>query len=528
MDNVYFLLILLSILPLVYKFSFWLYLIQLKEYRIDRFKEYLQTLQWKRAIFNFWFFIEIPMFFLIISVFFIENIEIIVFKVFFYFLLLQNVFVLWKIFRRLFIRPKLTFKVLILSFLLVIDFVFSCYLSLLFYPKFLYIIILLWLLIPYVFIFLWNYIINPFVKHKKNKIIYDAIKKSKILNKPIKIWITWSYWKTSVKEFLYTILNQNDKTLKTPKNINTEIGVSRLIIQKLNNSYKYFIAEMWAYKIWEIKLLWEIVNHKFWFLTAIWNQHLWLFWSIDNTKQAKFEIINKILENKGVFYINWDNKNVRAFKLPDKLNIVKYWLKRKDLDIKWEIIKVKDLLTKFKVKYKNKDYIFSTYLIWEHNILNLTWIIAFCLDIWIQYKELKKYILKLKNLNNTFFVKKINYKQKQIIVIDDTYNLSEKGLLAGIKTLKYFNWRKILIVDDILELGKQSSIIHFKLWEKIGKKVYVDNIFYIWTNNKEDFITGLVAWWFDKNNLLNNLNNIKKNDVLLFEWRGTKKYLNKF
>jgi len=37
--------ILLSILPLAYKLSFWLYVVQLKEYRCDRLKDYLKTPQ---------------------------------------------------------------------------------------------------------------------------------------------------------------------------------------------------------------------------------------------------------------------------------------------------------------------------------------------------------------------------------------------------------------------------------------------------------------------------------------------------
>ena len=45
--------ILLSILPLAYKLSFWLYVVQLKEYRCDRLKDYLKTPQWKKSSFQF-------------------------------------------------------------------------------------------------------------------------------------------------------------------------------------------------------------------------------------------------------------------------------------------------------------------------------------------------------------------------------------------------------------------------------------------------------------------------------------------
>ena len=53
MEINYELLISLSILPILNKVLFWFFTIQLKEYRFDRFKEYLFTNQWKKAIFNF-------------------------------------------------------------------------------------------------------------------------------------------------------------------------------------------------------------------------------------------------------------------------------------------------------------------------------------------------------------------------------------------------------------------------------------------------------------------------------------------
>ena len=66
----YILIFLVALLPFIYKYSFWFYTIQLKEYRWDRFKDYLFTPQWRSAIFNFWFFIEFPLFLLTITVLF--------------------------------------------------------------------------------------------------------------------------------------------------------------------------------------------------------------------------------------------------------------------------------------------------------------------------------------------------------------------------------------------------------------------------------------------------------------------------
>src|SRR3989344_501533 len=67
------------------------------------------------------------------------------------------------------------------------------------------------------------------------------------------IGITGSYGKTSTKEFLYQILSQKFKVAKTEKNYNSDIGVSLSILKYLKPETEYFIVELEAYKIGEIK-----------------------------------------------------------------------------------------------------------------------------------------------------------------------------------------------------------------------------------------------------------------------------------
>jgi UDP-N-acetylmuramyl pentapeptide synthase len=112
-------------------------------------------------------------------------------------------------------------------------------------------------------------------------------------------------------------------------------------------------------------------------------------------------------------------------------------------------------------------------------------------------------------------------------LIDDTYNLSENGLLAWIQVLNSFTWNKVLVLEDILELWKQAKKIHFKLWKKIAEKNLIDEVLFCWVNYKENFIEWLLEWWFSSVNILNNLNKIKKSSIILFEGKRTKKYLEK-
>ncbi|MCH8518332.1 hypothetical protein LAT59_01015 [Candidatus Gracilibacteria bacterium] len=87
----YLLLILLSLLPLAYKFSFWAEIFSGNEsigYKL------------KKGFSHFWSYIEFPLLFFSVTIFIEPLFEIFLYNFFFYFLVLYNIFVWGKIFRK--------------------------------------------------------------------------------------------------------------------------------------------------------------------------------------------------------------------------------------------------------------------------------------------------------------------------------------------------------------------------------------------------------------------------------------------
>ncbi len=124
------------------------------------------------------------------------------------------------------------------------------------------------------------------------------------------VGITGSYGKSSTKEFLYAILSEKygqERVLKTEGNINTEIGVASTVLKKLNENHKFFICEMAAYKRGEIKTACNIVKPKIGILTGINEQHLELFGSQENIIKGKYELIES-LPADGIAFFNAKNK----------------------------------------------------------------------------------------------------------------------------------------------------------------------------------------------------------------------------
>lgn len=527
--------ILLSILPLIQKTLFWSYIAQLKDYRIDRLKDLFISWDFKKAFVNNISILELSILGILSIFSFAWKFDFFAYIIIFS-LILENIYVLLKILKKSIIKPKITSKLLLLLFIyfIVLSWIsyFPASIFAILDKEFYYLFIaflslfinLVYLLIPF-FVLISIIILLPLNNYLKSRVYKKASNKSETIENVIKIGITWSYGKSTTKEFLYSILASDWKTLETPENINTEMWVSWIILSKLNETYKYFIAEMWAYRIWEIKTLWEIVGHKYAFLTAIAPQHLSLFWSLENIIKAKTEIAIEVEKNNWILYANFDNENIAAYNFSQKLNLVSYAIDDKNALARWEIIDINTSWSKFRFIYKDVNLELETNIIWKQNILNLIWVLAFAVDMWINIDLIKESIKFLKLPKNTLDIKKL---ENNIIFIDDTYNSSIDSVLASSSMLSYFkDYKKIIILDDILELWSTSSALHEKLWESLAKLDF-DKIILIGKNHKENIEIWLIKWWIKKENISYNLETLESNSIYLFKWRWTRIIKNKF
>src|SRR4030042_3311816 len=149
----------------------------------------------------------------------------------------------------------------------------------------------------------------PAIALKKYTTRKARIKREEFKNLLV-IGITGSYGKTSTKEFLYSILVQKygeRAVLKTEKNLNTEIGIALAILNDLNADHKFFICEMGAYKMGEIRESCQISRPRIGILTGINEQHMAIFGSQENIIKGKYELIES-LPPDGMAFFNVKSK----------------------------------------------------------------------------------------------------------------------------------------------------------------------------------------------------------------------------
>jgi len=499
--------LILALIKIIRDNLFYLWLWQIKMYRLDRMLAHIKD---EKSVLggniNHFFCLIVLLFFYLYQSLFVY-----IAGLFFAFTFFQ---ILLEVKKRTLKRPKPTFKTIFifLTSLFVCFFItasFYMYMDKEISFVLVTLLLLFFYLITPVLITLIVFSINPIFNFQKKRILKKATDKIETLKKVKVIGITGSYGKTSTKEFLYTILSEKFKVVRTEGNNNTNIGVAYTVLNNVDDSQDYFICEMGAYRIGEIAEMCAIVKPQMGILTGINEQHLDLFGSMENTKEAKFELI-KSLPEEGLAVINEKLKS-ETEKREISVKDIKYFSDK----LSTEINTSKDGL---EFNYKNTN--FKTEIKGEHYLENLLSTIIVAENLGMSLAEIKEAVKKIKP--SKFMMRKQEGFNKSIF-IDDSYSANPDGVIAALDYLndEYQDYKKIIVFPGIIELGNESEKVHEKLFAKINE---ICNIAYIL--NLEQRVLGdkdKCQFVFDKDfgkvaSLLKK--DLNEKTVVLFESRG--------
>lgn len=445
----------LWLLSAVIDYSEFCYIWQLKEYRWDRFRDFLTTQQgktywakyrllWRSVVAFFIFFWPMN------DVLTVKYILLLLFTVD----LAYNAF---KFYRSSLAHPKYTQKA-ILIILMAVAVEGAVFLLAKDWVLFLVLLIVRFLIITGVI-----FIINQITNIVKKFLIQKAARKLSEQNNLLVIGITGSYGKSTVKKFLHHILEQKYHVIRTPRNINTEIGVAQFVLSTDLTGVEVFIVEMGAYQIGEIALICRMVKPKIGILTAINEQHLSLFGSIEKTQQAKYELL-KSLPNDGLAVINFDNDYCREKVSELKCRVVSYGL---DADQNPDCL-IKDVKSNlsgisFIVKIDKSETEFLTPIVGEHNAMNIAPCLLIGTKLGIAMETMRNAVATLPPSLKIF-------KYGNCDIIDDSYNSNPNGFKAALEIVNKYPTEKkrIVVTRGMLELGNESEIIHEKIGEEIS------------------------------------------------------------
>jgi len=259
-----------------------------------------------------------------------------------------------------------------------------------------------------------------------------------------------------MKEVLAAILGEKFKILKTPESVNTPIGISRLILNNLDRSIQVFIVEMGAYQRGDIKKLCEIARPDIAVLTGINEAHLERFGSLENTIQAKFEIVENAREGALVL-LNGEDERVKGNyqRFVGEKRAVFYFSNTPHLAG----------LPAHPLPQGERDKLNIPLLgeyIW--GVLNACGIMA--KELGMTEDEIRRGIQNIQSIPHRLQL--IENRAAGITVVDDSYNGNPDGVREAIKALSRFEGRrKIYITPGLVEMGERTREIH----NEIGKQL---------------------------------------------------------
>ena len=446
---------------------FWLYLWQLKEYHIGRFKDHFNTYKGKKIFLNWLFAFKLLIFLLLLISY---NLFFVAFFALFLIYILQSAFFIISILTRRLKSPVITSKTLLLtitSFIVFVGLFFLAYINTSTDFWFLFSILAIDILTPLIVSAI-VLVFQPIFVLMRNNIIEKATDKIKKFDKLVVIGITGSYGKTSTKEFLTTILSEKFNVLFTKEHRNSEMGISKTILEELNKDHQIFIVEMGAYKKGGITLLCDIVKPMIGVVTGVNQQHMSTFGSMENILSAEGggELLESLPKN-GLIVLNGDNKY--CVDLYKKANIHKRVYsdrgKKVDSDI-WseEVVVNKNSLDFIAITKKKEAEHFNVSVLGRQNIQNLLGAILVAKELGMNFSEISKAASKIKQEQGGMVIKTGIH---GINIVDSSYSSNPDGVEADLNYLNVFKGKKVVIMPCLIELGKDSKNIHYKIGEKI-------------------------------------------------------------
>lgn len=281
--------------------------------------------------------------------------------------------------------------------------------------------------------------------------------RQKLLANPrlIRIGVTGSYGKTSVKHILGAILSEKYPTLITPASFNTPMGVTRAIREKLSPSHQVFVGEMGARHVGDIKEMCRLVHPTIGIITSVGPQHLETFKTIERVASTKYELIEALPDEGSHAYFYDDGAWVR--KMYDRTQKPKTLCGRDPAtcDCWCDEVSVSAEGSHFTLHVRGMGNVeCHTRLLGEHNIQNILLAAAVASDLGLTLRQIAHGVEKLSPVKHRL---ELLSHPGSFTIINDAFNSNPVGAKAALAVLKGFPSRRIIITPGMVELGEREA-----------------------------------------------------------------------
>lgn len=287
------------------------------------------------------------------------------------------------------------------------------------------------------------------------------------------IGITGSNGKTSCKDLLASILASKYEVIKTHGNQNNEIGVP-LTLLRMSESTQFAIVEMGMENFGDIHFLNDIVKMDMGVVTNVGIAHLENLGSIDNIGRAKLEIIDGLKDHSLFVYKGDDEVLKRMIKEKDisPLRVRTFGFEMgNDLYLK----SFEQDGNKIIFQFNTSDHKFVINTLGKHQALNAMAAILCAYDIGMDDVSIQKGLSAYESTGMRNELMQI----EQMIILNDAYKSNPQSAKVAIDTFETIVAPyKIVVLADMLDLGRDTIQFHFELGSYLAGKTYDELITY--------------------------------------------------
>lgn len=332
-----------------------------------------------------------------------------------------------------------------------------------------------------------NWLLKPVEANINRKYYQDAERILRGMPDLKIIGVTGSYGKTSTKHYLNRILSEKYDVMMTPGSFNTTMGVIRTVREYLKPYNEVFIVEMGAKQPGDIKEICDLVHPEIGIVTAVGEQHLESFKSIENVQRTKFELIDS-LPTDGLAVVNNDFPFVANRKV-DNVKCIRYAVSEcGPAEYIAEDIRYSAHGTSFTVVTPTGEkFGFSTHLVGECNVSNLLAAIIVALRLEVPIEKIRYAVNDIQQVEH-----RLNMKRTPggVTIIDDAFNSNPTGSKMALDVLKMMTGgRRIIVTPGMIELGERQEELNAKFGEYIAGAADIAII--VGHYNREAIISGI-------------------------------------
>lgn len=325
-------------------------------------------------------------------------------------------------------------------------------------------------------------ITQPYIKVASTKqAIKDIAAYYRTVSKIKVIGVTGSVGKTSTKEMLAAVLGQKFNVLKTEGNFNNEIGLP-LTVFRIRPEHEIAILEMGIDSFGEMHRLSEIAKPDICVITNIGYCHLENLGDRNGVLRAKTEIFD-FLQPGGAVVLNGDDDKLKTIAKVKGVPPVFYGIENRNGAIWADRIQENGLEGISADLHIGESQISVHIPIpGRHMVSNAMAGMAVGQLMGMTPEEMAAGIESLQAVSG----RNNRIETGVLTIIDDCYNANPVSMKASLDVLSQVPGRRVAILGDMFELGKEERLLHAQVGEYAAMRK-IDVLLYVGELSKEAY-----------------------------------------